>query len=95
MNDTMLAAVVTPKKTLEVRSLPLPRFGSYEALVEMRFGGAQGVRDFICIELSNGIGASLCVNGSPVEGSGGVAGELGHTVVDMSADGGRLCYCGA
>ena len=38
MNDTMLAAVVTPKKTLEVRSLPLPRFGSYEALVEMRFG---------------------------------------------------------
>ena len=38
MNDTMLAAVVTPKKTLEVRSLPLPRFGPYEALVEMRFG---------------------------------------------------------
>ena len=38
MNDTMLAAVVTPEKTLEVRSLPLPRFGSYEALVEMRFG---------------------------------------------------------
>ena len=38
MNDTMLAAVVTPKKTLEVRPLPIPRFGPYEALVEMRFG---------------------------------------------------------
>ena len=38
MNDTMLAAVVTPKKTLEVRPLPIPRFGPYEVLVEMRFG---------------------------------------------------------
>ena len=38
MNDTMLAAVVTPEKTLEVRSLPIPHFGPYEALVEMRFG---------------------------------------------------------
>ncbi len=80
----------------KLTALPVETFSpvAFPALVEMRFGGAQGVRDFICIELSNGIGASLCVNGSPVEGSGGVAGELGHTVVDMSADGGRLCYCG-
>ena len=27
MNDTMLAAVVTPKKTLEVRPLPFPALG--------------------------------------------------------------------
>lgn len=67
---------------------------AFPALVEMRFGVAQGVRDFISVELSNGIGASLCVNGSPVEGSSGVAGELGHTVVDMSGNGDSLCYCG-
>ena len=38
MKDTMLAAVVTPERTLEVRSVPIPDFGPYEALVAMRFG---------------------------------------------------------
>ncbi len=38
MKDTMLAAVVTPERTLEVRSVPVPQFGPYEALVAMRFG---------------------------------------------------------
>ena len=33
MKDTMLAAVVTPERTLEVRSVPVPQFGPYEALV--------------------------------------------------------------
>ncbi len=50
MNDTMLAAIVTPEKTLEVRPVPIPDFGPYEALVEMRFGATcagtdQGVID--------------------------------------------------
>ena len=45
MNDTMLAAVVTPEKTLEVRSVPIPRFGPYEALVAMRFGATCAATD--------------------------------------------------
>ena len=64
------------------------------ALLEMRFGVARGARDFICVELSNGIGASICANGSVIAGANNVAGELGHTVVDLSGRSDRLCYCG-
>jgi len=64
------------------------------AMAEQRFGVARGARDFICIELSNGIGSSICCNGMAVTGARGMAGELGHTVIDRSADADRLCYCG-
>ena len=62
------------------------------ALAEQRFGAAKGARDFICVELSNGIGASIFCNGAPVGGAHGVAGELGHTVIDRNVS--QLCYCG-
>lgn len=64
------------------------------AMAEQRFGVAKGVQNFICIELSNGIGSSICCNGMPVAGAKGVAGELGHTVIEYSAGSHRLCYCG-
>lgn len=38
MEKSMRAAVVTQDRTLEVRTLPVPDFGPYEALVAMRFG---------------------------------------------------------
>lgn len=75
-----------PVKTFSPAMLP--------TLVEMRFGVAKGARDFLCVELSNGIGVFICANGSPVTGANGVAGELGHTVMDLSAASGKLCYCG-
>jgi len=62
------------------------------ALAEQRFGAARGARDFLCVELSNGIGASIFCNGAPVGGAHGVAGELGHTVIDRDMN--QLCYCG-
>lgn len=62
------------------------------ALVEQRYGAASGKHDFFCVELSNGIGCSICCNGTVVAGSAGIAGELGHTVVDRSDE--TLCYCG-
>lgn len=64
------------------------------AMAEQRFGAAKGVQNFICVELSNGIGSSICCNGIPVSGAKGVAGELGHTVIEYSKTNHRLCYCG-
>ena len=64
------------------------------AMAELRFGAARGVQNFICVELSNGIGSSICCNGQPVGGANGMAGELGHTVVEYGAGDPRLCYCG-
>lgn len=77
-------------------SLPIALFhdNALPALVEKSFGAAQDVSDFICVELSNGIGCSICTNGKPVIGSGAYAGELGHTVIDKSQISRRICYCG-
>jgi predicted NBD/HSP70 family sugar kinase len=62
--------------------------------VEQRFGAAQECKDFFCVELSNGIGCSICCNGKVVAGSSGAAGELGHTVIESTQSYDRLCYCG-
>lgn len=61
------------------------------ALGEMKFGAAQGMKDFIEITLGTGLGSGLVVNGALVYGHDGHAGELGHTIV---VPGGRLCNCG-
>lgn len=50
MSDTMLAAVVTPQRTLEVRQVPMPQFGEYDALVAMRFGATCAATDQRVIE---------------------------------------------
>ena len=63
------------------------------AMAEHRYGAAKGVQNFICVELSNGIGSSICCNGMPIAGANGVAGELGHTVIEYG-DRTKLCYCG-
>lgn len=55
------------------------------ALGEMRFGGAQGMDDFIVITLGTGLGSGIVSNGRLLHG------ELGHTVVDPH---GRHCNCG-
>lgn len=64
------------------------------ALAEQRFGAAKGVNNFFCVELSNGIGCSIFCNGRVVSGANGVAGELGHTVVDTIEPDATPCYCG-
>lgn len=73
--------------------------GSYSgvtlpAMAEQRYGEAKDAQNFICVELSNGIGSSICCNGQPVAGAIGVAGELGHTVISYGGDSQKLCYCG-
>lgn len=73
-----------PVRTLSAVTLP--------ALVERQYGMAKGSDNFICVELSNGIGASIVCNGVALSGAHGVAGELGHTVIDLSGQ--QLCYCG-
>ena len=76
--------------------LPVETYSAVElpVMAEQRFGAAKGVQDFICIELSNGIGASICCNGTAVTGASGIAGELGHTVIHYHDDPQELCYCG-
>ncbi|MES2731698.1 MAG: ROK family protein [Bacteroidota bacterium] len=61
------------------------------AIGEMYFGTAKNLQDFILITLGTGVGSGIVVNRELVYGSDGLAGELGHTCVDMN---GRDCGCG-
>jgi len=61
------------------------------AIGEMIFGGAKGMKDFILITLGTGLGSGIVANGHPINGHDGLAGEMGHTLINPQ---GRLCGCG-
>jgi glucokinase len=65
------------------------------ALGELRFGAARGLADAALVFIGSGIGSGLILGGKPYEGSGGVAGELGHVKVPPRPDvAERRCGCG-
>lgn len=63
------------------------------AMGEMVYGAAKGMKNFIMITLGTGVGSGIVIDGKVVYGHDGFAGELGHTVIDRSANA-RLCGCG-
>ncbi len=54
------------------------------ALGEHRHGAGRGVRDMVAIFVGTGIGGGLILNGQLHVGFRGGAGEVGHTIFDMS-----------
>ncbi|WP_375514095.1 ROK family protein [uncultured Nostoc sp.] len=61
------------------------------ALGEHRFGAGQGYDSLFYITVSTGVGGGWILNGQPWRGAGGMAGEIGHMVVDPA---GPVCLCG-
>jgi predicted NBD/HSP70 family sugar kinase len=61
------------------------------ALGEMMAGAAVGVRDLVYLKVATGIGGGLLLGGRLQRGATGIAGELGHVVVDAN---GPICRCG-
>lgn len=64
---------------------------NFAALAEWTWGPARGADVLLYVKASNGIGAGIIIDGKVFGGSNGLAGELGHVVVD---DRGALCNCG-
>ena len=62
------------------------------ALGEWEFGAARGLSDFLYITVSTGIGGAIVAGGRLIGGPDGVAGELGHLLVEID---GPPCGCGA
>jgi len=62
------------------------------ALAEFVWGSGKGFSDLIYIKLSSGVGAGMLLGGRLYHGTGGTAGEIGHTVVNPS---GAICRCGS
>lgn len=69
----------------------LERDTNVAALAEMTFGAARGIRDFLYLTISTGIGGSIVIDGQIYGGPDGVAGELGHIPVALD---GPICGCG-
>ncbi len=61
------------------------------ALAEWMFGAGKGTKNMIYLTMSTGIGGGIIVNGHLLHGKGYIAGELGHTVIDVH---GPVCNCG-
>jgi glucokinase len=62
------------------------------ALAEGRFGAARGLRDYLAMVVSTGVGGGLVLDGRLVDGATGNAGHVGHLTV---VDGGAPCECGS
>lgn len=60
-------------------------------LCELSRGNARGCRDVVYLIGRIGVGAGIVVNGAPLHGRDGRAGEIGHNVMDTA---GPECHCG-
>lgn len=87
-HDVPLAASVS-------RALDLPAFlerdTNVAVLAEWRNGAARGAGTVVYITVSTGIGGAAIIDGRPLIGGDGMAGEMGHIVVELD---GPICGCG-
>ncbi len=61
------------------------------ALAEMWWGAGIDCADLAYIKIATGVGAGFVLGGAPYRGAGGVAGEIGHVVIEPD---GAPCMCG-
>ncbi len=78
---------------LPATSVQVVNDGDAGALAEHLRGVARGHDDVVFVEGEVGIGSGVIVDGKPLAGAGGYAGELGHIAV--GGLGGRRCRCGS
>lgn len=65
--------------------------GDLGAMAEHLRGTGRGHKDLVYVSGEVGIGGGIIVDGRPLRGTGGYAGEVGHMSVDPL---GKLCRCG-
>ena len=58
------------------------------AIGEKLFGGAKKMENFVLITLGAGLGSGIYTHGHLLTGNSGLAGEMGHMIVE---DNGRMC----
>lgn len=89
-HDVPLAAMLTGELHLGVPVLAANE-ADLGALAEHRRGVYAGIGDLIYVSGEVGIGTGVIVDGKPLLGSAGYAGEAGHTLINP---GGHPCRCG-
>ncbi len=89
--DVPLASMLAAELDLDVPVLAANE-ADLGALAEHRRGRHQGVANLVYISGEVGIGAGVIVDGEPLLGAAGYAGEAGHTLINPE---GSVCRCGA
>ncbi|HEX6882749.1 MAG TPA: ROK family protein [Planctomycetota bacterium] len=87
-----VAELLAPGLGLAPRSIRLENDANVAALGEQWLGAARAERDLLLLTLGTGIGGGLILGGALHAGPGGLAGEVGHVVIDPT---GPPCGCGA
>lgn len=81
-----------PVSTPLEEALGLPAFlerdTNVAVMAEWRHGAATGTQDAIYVTVSTGIGGGIIIDGRPLMGMDGTAGEVGHITVELD---GPLC----
>ena len=84
-----------PENWKETREFPCPivfdNNATLGALGELSFGAARNCRNSIYLHADHGVGSGVVIDGNLYKGSHNVAGEFGHTIIDID---GQPCYCG-
>ena len=84
-----------PLRKLFHQLCPLPLYiendANCAALAEYFVGAGRGTKRFITITLGTGVGGGIVHNGKISHGSNGMAGEVGHMVIQRN---GEECPCG-
>jgi predicted NBD/HSP70 family sugar kinase len=89
--DVPLAAMLAAEIDLGVPVLAA-NDADLGALAEHRRGLRPGIGDLIYVAGEFGIGAGVIVDGRPLRGAAGYAGEAGHTLINPA---GVVCRCGS
>ena len=97
-----IGACNLPWQNFAIRSLLEDEFGiatkvendaDAAALGALRYAPeAEGIRNFVFMAIGTGIGGGIILNGELHGGAWPLAGEVGHTIVDLD---GPVCNCGS
>jgi len=90
--DVDLEQLVPTASLPRLRTVQAGNDASLAGLGEARRGSSAGARTVVHLQMDNGIGGALLLDGHPVAGAQGLAGEFGHMPFGPR---GRRCRCGA
>jgi len=91
-DDIDLQQLVPAARLPRLRTIQAGNDASLAGLGEARRGSSAGARTIVHLQMDNGIGGALLLDGRPVAGAQGMAGEFGHMPFGPR---GRKCRCGA
>ncbi|MBK7643139.1 MAG: ROK family protein [Planctomycetes bacterium] len=87
-----LVAELAQRLALPASSVHLENDANAAAIGEHWLGCGRNERDLLFVTLGTGVGGGLILDGGLYAGPGGMAGEIGHVVVDPD---GPRCGCGS